>query len=69
MRAPESIRLRELVAELMKAGGGHAEMESVLTMDAPLKATLAQIETGLDQGFGESTLADMVASAPAEKTA
>ena len=69
MRAPESIRLRDLVAELMQEGGGHAEMESVLTMDVPLKETLARIETGLDQGFGGSTLADMVASAPAEKMA
>ena len=69
MRAPESIRLRDLVAELMREGGGHEELEATLTMDAPLKETLAKIETGIHQGFGELTLADMVAAAPAEKTA
>ncbi len=68
MRAPETIRLCDLVAELMREGGGHAELEGLLTMDAPLKETLAKIETGLGQGFGNLTLADMVAAA-AGKTA
>jgi membrane protein len=69
MRAPDSIRIRELVAELMREGGGHAELEGRLTMDEALKETLAKIEKGVAQGFGELTLADMVAAAPAEKTA
>ena len=41
----------------------------MLTMDAPLQETLAKVEAGLRQGFGDLTLADMVAAAPAEKTA
>ena len=66
MRAPESIRIRDLVAELLReGGGGHAELDSLLTLDAPLRDTLAQIEAGLAQGFGDLTLADMVAAAPA----
>jgi membrane protein len=69
MRAPNSIRLRDLVAELMREGGGHEELEATLTRDAPLKETLAKIDAGIRQGFGELTLADMVAAAPAEKTA
>jgi membrane protein len=69
MRAPETVRLRELVAKLMREGGGHAELEESLKMDAPLKEALAKIESGMDQGFGELTLADMVAAASAEKTA
>jgi membrane protein len=69
MRAPNSIRLRDLVAELMRDGGGHEELEATLTMDASLKETLAKIEVGIQQGFGELTLADMVAAAPAEQTA
>lgn len=69
MRAPETIRIRDLVAEMMHGGGGHAEIEGVLKLDAPLKETMAKIEIGVDQGFGDLTLADMVASAPAEKTA
>ena len=66
MRAPDSIRIRDLVAELMREGGGHAELEGRLTTDAALQETLARIEQGLAQGFGDLTLADMVA---AEKTA
>ena len=69
MRAPETIRIRDLVAELMHEGGGHAEIEGVLMLDAPLKETLAKIETGVAQGFGDLTLADMVAAAPAGKPA
>ena len=67
MRAPESIRIRELVSELMHEGGGHAEIEGGLTLDAPLKDTMARIEHGLGQGFGDLTLADMVAAALADK--
>ncbi len=69
MRAPETVRIRDLVAELMREGGGHAEIEGVLTLDGPLKETLARIEKGIDQGFGNLTLADMVAAAPADKPA
>ena len=69
MRAPETIRIRDLVAELMHEGGGHAEIEGVLMLDAPLKETLARIEKGVAQGFGDLTLADMVAAAPAGKPA
>ncbi len=69
MRAPETIRIRELVAELMREGGGHAEIENVLMLDAPLQETMAKIEKGVAQGFGDLTLADMVAAAPAGKPA
>ena len=69
MRAPETIRIRDLVAELMHEGGGHAEIEGVLMLDAPLKETMARIEKGVAQGFGDLTLADMVAAAPAGKPA
>ena len=69
MRAPETIRIRELVAELMHEGGGHAEIEGVLMLDAPLKETMAKIEAGVAQGFGDLTLADMVAAASAGKPA
>ena len=69
MRAPETIRIRDLVGELMHEGGGHAEIEGVLMLDAPLKETLAKIETGVAQGFGDLTLADMIAAAPAGKPA
>ena len=65
MRAPETIRIRDVVAELMHEGGGHAEIEGVLMLDAPLKETMAKIEKGVAQGFGDLTLADMVAAAPA----
>ena len=69
MRAPETVRIRDLVAELMHEGGGHAEIEGVLMLDAPLKDTMAKIEKGVAQGFGDLTLADMVAAAPAGKPA
>ena len=69
MRAPETIRIRDLVAELMHEGGGHAEIEGVLMLDAPLKETMAKIEAGVAQGFGDLTLADMVAAASAGKPA
>lgn len=69
MRAPETIRIRDLVAELMHEGGGHAEIEGVLKLDAPLQETMAKIEKGFAQGFGDLTLADMVAAAPAGKPA
>ena len=69
MRAPETIRIRDLVAELMHEGGGHAEIEGVLMLDAPLKETMAKIEKGVAQGFGDLTLADMVAAASAGKPA
>ena len=69
MRAPDSIRVHDLVAGLIRDGGGHEELEGTLTMDAPLQETLGKVEAGLRQGFGDLTLADMVAVAPAEKTA
>ncbi len=69
MRAPETIRIRDLVAELMHEGGGHAEIKGVLMLDAPLKETMAKIEAGVAQGFGDLTLADMVAAASAGKPA
>ena len=69
MRAPETIRIRDLMAELMHEGGGHAEIEGVLMLDAPLKETMAKIEKGFEQGFGNLTLADMVAAASAGKPA
>ena len=65
MRAAEANRNRDLVAELRREGGGHAELDGLLNLDAPLRETLAKIETGLAQGFGDLTLADMVAAAPA----
>ncbi len=69
MRAPESIRVEELVSALMREGGGQDELEGRLMLDSPLKETLAKIDQGLAQGFGGLTLADMVAAAPAGKTA
>ena len=69
LRAPDSIRIRDLVAEMMHEGGGHAEIEAVLTLDAPLQETMAKIEKGLSQGFGDLTLADMVAAGSAGQTA
>ena len=69
MRAPDSIRLNDLVAGLIRDGAGHEELEGTLTMDAPLQETLGKIESGLQLGFGDLTLADMVAAAPAEQTA
>jgi membrane protein len=69
MRAPDTVRIRALVGEMISDGGGHPEVEESLTLDAPLKETLAKIESSLAQGFGDMTLADMVATAPATPTA
>ena len=69
VRAPDSIRLRDLIAELMRDGGGHQELEGSFMLDASLQETLAKIESGLRQGYGDLTLADMVSAAPPEKTA
>ena len=67
MRAPESVRLQELVSALMQEGGGHGELEGRLRLDGPLTETMARIDRGLGQGFGEMTLADMVAAESAGK--
>lgn len=64
MRAPDSIRIQALVTELMREGGGHPEVDVNLMLDESLKETMAQLESGLVQGFGDQTLADMVAAAP-----
>ena len=69
MRAPESIRIHALVEELLHEGGGHAELERALTVDTPLKEALARIDAGLGTGFGDLTLADMVAADAAGKPA
>jgi DNA-binding IscR family transcriptional regulator len=69
VRAPETIRIRTLVGEMISDGGGHPEVEESLTLDAPLKETLAKIESSLAQGFGDMTLGDMVATAAAEQMA
>jgi membrane protein len=69
MRAPDTIRIRALVGEMISDGGGHPEVEESLMLDAPLKETLAKIESSLAQGFGDMTLGDMVATAPAEQMA
>ena len=60
MRAPETIRIGDLVGELMREGGGHPEVDESLKLDGPLRETMGRIESGLAQGFGETTLADMV---------
>ena len=65
-RSPETVRICDLVNELLHEGGGHVELETSLTMDGPLTETLGKIEQGLDHGFGGMTLADMVAVAPVE---
>jgi len=67
MRAPESIQIQQLVEGMMREGGGHIGLAETLTMDAPMRETLAKIESGISQGFGGLTLADMVAAAPAEQ--
>ena len=64
IRTPDSIRLHELVNKLMREGGSHAELEASLTVDTPLKETLAKIEQGAQQGFGNLTLADLVTASP-----
>ena len=69
MRAPESIRIRELVAELIREGGGHAELEQALTTDGALRDTLARIDAGFRQACGDLTLADMVAAAASAQPA
>jgi membrane protein len=51
MRAPDTIRIRALVGEMISDGGGHPEVEESLTLDAPLKETLAKIESSLAQGI------------------
>lgn len=61
MRSPEAIRIRDLVGELLREGGGHPEVDESLKLDVPLKDTMGRIEEGLVQGFGDQTLADMVA--------
>lgn len=64
MRAPEALKLRDVVSELVREGGGHPEVDESIRIDEPLRATMAKFEEGLAQGFGELTLADMVAAWP-----
>ena len=64
MKAPNGIRIRDLVAELMREGGDHPEVDASLKLDEALNATMSNIEGGLAQGFGDLTLADMVAAIP-----
>ena len=66
VRAPETIRIRDLVAELLRGGDGHVDLEGLLALDAPLQDTLSKIEAGLREGFGDLTLADMVAAVSRE---
>ena len=64
IRTPDSIRLHELVNKLMREGGSHAELEASLTVDTPLKETLAKIEQGAQQRFGYLTFADLEVASP-----
>jgi hypothetical protein len=65
MRAPDTLRIQTLVTELLREGGGHPEVDVNLQLDDSLKETMARLESGLVQGFGDQTLAHMVADAPA----
>jgi membrane protein len=67
MRAPDAVRIQDLVAELLREGGGHPEVDESIRIDEPLQAAMGRIETGLTQGFGDLTLAEMVADAPNEE--
>lgn len=67
MRAPDAVRIQDLVAELLREGGGHPEVDESIRLDESLSGTMAKIEAGLAQGFGDLTLTDMVAGAPADR--
>jgi DNA-binding IscR family transcriptional regulator len=67
MRAPDAVRIQDLVSELLREGGGHPEVDESIRIDEPLRAAMAQIERGLTQGFGDLTLAAMAAGAPADR--
>jgi membrane protein len=67
MRSPDVIRVRDLVAELLREGGGHPEVDESIRLDESLSGTMAKIEAGRAQGFGDLTLTDMVAGAPADR--
>lgn len=67
MRAPDAVRIQDLVAELLREGGGHPEVDESIRIDEPLQAAMGRIETGLTQGFGDLTLEEMVADAPNEE--
>jgi len=64
LRAPASIRIRDVLGELLSEGGGEAGMENALRLDGPLQKALGNIDAGLAHGYGDMTLADMVAAAP-----
>ena len=64
MRAPETIRIHQLVEELVKEGGGHPEVDDSLKLDGPLQEAMSKLDAGFEAGFGALTLADMVAAAP-----
>ena len=68
MRAPENLPLRNVVSDMMRAGGDNLELEKSLMVDPALKSMLSKIETGLDQGFGALTVADLVAAAASPAT-
>lgn len=68
MRAPDVIRIRQLVRELVSESGGFSEVDEHIQLDAALKGIMGQIDSGLAGELGELTLAEMVsrsASSPA----
>lgn len=64
MRSPESIRLRDLVSELLREGGGHPEVDESIRIDDTLQEAIGKMEVGLAGGFGDLTLGDLVATCP-----
>ena len=64
IRAPDAIRIQDLVGKLLREGGGHPEVDESIRLDDALKEVMSQIDRGMTQGFGDLTLGDMVAAGP-----
>lgn len=59
-RTPDSLYLRDVVKALVRGVPDELELTQKLVQGGAMESSLAALESGIEQGFGDCTLADLV---------
>lgn len=60
-RAPDSLYLRDVVNALVRGVPDEMELTAKLVQDSEMEGALSSLESGIGQGFGDRTLAELAA--------
>ena len=68
-RTPDVLKLGEVLQALLRGAPDELELTSALTADPVVAGVLERLDDGLAEGFGETTVADLLADAPEDGAA